>query len=77
LPKNPGTVTIQLLNVRVRPFAWETSLIWNTPARLVFGPWRGVPAMVGVVERSTTRPGAAAFGPGWKVGAFGSLKAAL
>src|SRR5262245_66639790 len=33
--------------------------------------------MVGVVERSTTRPGAAAFGPGWKVGAWGSLKADL
>src|SRR5262249_14612264 len=75
LPKNPGTVTSQLLNVCVRPFAWVTSLIWNTPARLVFGPCSGVPSTVGVVERRTTSPGAAEFGPGWKLVAFGSLYA--
>jgi hypothetical protein len=37
-PKKPGTLTIQLLKVRRRPLALETSLIWKTPARLVFGP---------------------------------------
>jgi hypothetical protein len=75
LPKKPGTETSQLLNVRARPFTWVMSLIWKTPARLVFGPCSGVPALVGVVERRTTSPGAAAFGPGWKLGALGSLNA--
>jgi hypothetical protein len=42
-PKKPGTVTIQLWNVRRRPLTFETSLIWKTPARLVFGPCSGVP----------------------------------
>jgi hypothetical protein len=77
LPKKPGTVTIQLLNVRTRPFVFAMSLIWKTPARFVFGPCSGVPAIVGVVESRTTSPGAAASGPGWKVGLVGSLKAAL
>jgi hypothetical protein len=52
-------------------------LIWKTPARFVFEPWSGVPAMVGVVESRTTSPGAAAFVPGWNVGAFGSRNAGL
>jgi hypothetical protein len=76
LPKKPGTVTIQLLNARFTPRARAVSLIWKTPARLVFGPCSGVSTMVGVVERRTTRrPGAAAFGPGWKLGLLGSLNA--
>jgi hypothetical protein len=77
LPKNPAEVTIQLLNVWIRPFVVAMSLIWKTPARLVFGPCSGVPAIAGVVESRTTRPGAAASGPGWKVGLLGSLKAAV
>src|SRR5215467_13043503 len=77
LPKKPALVTIQLLMVLVMPFELVTSLIWKTPARLVFGPWSGVPATVGVVESRTTRPGAAALGPGWNVGALGSLKAGV
>jgi hypothetical protein len=76
-PKRPGTETIQLLKVRMRPFVFATSLIWKTPARFVFGPCSGVPAIVGVVESRTTSPGAAALGPGWKLGAFGSLNAAV
>src|SRR5262245_13073226 len=76
-PKKPGEVTIQLLNVLLRPCTRETSFTWKTPARLVFAPWSGVFAIVGVVESSTTSPGAAAFGPGWNVGLLGSLKAAL
>jgi hypothetical protein len=63
-PKKPGEVTIQLLKVRVSPFACEMSLTWKTPARFVFRPCSGVPATLGVVESRTTRPGAAAFGPG-------------
>src|SRR5215470_4214834 len=77
LPKKPGLVTIQLLNVRLSPYARETSFTWKTPARFVFGPCSGVLAILGVVDRSTTRPGAAAFGPGWKLGLLGSLKAAV
>ena len=76
-PKKPGTDTIQLLKVRMRPFVFVMSLIWKTPARFVFGPCNGVPAIVGVVDSSTTRPGAAASGPGWNDGACGSLNAAV
>ena len=59
------------------PFTVPTPLIWNRPARLVFGPWNGVPGVVGVVDRSTTSPGAPPFGPGAKVGAVGLLKNGL
>jgi hypothetical protein len=36
-----------------------------------------VPAILGVVDNMTTRPGAPMFGPGWNVGADGSLKKGL
>src|SRR5262245_60488604 len=77
LPKKPGDVTTQLLKVRFRPSIFAMSLTWKTPARFVFGPWSGVPVTVGVVEGSTTSPGAAVLGPGWNVGLLGSLKAAV
>src|SRR5215813_2320323 len=74
VPKNPGDVTCHALNVCIRLSTLATVLSWNTPARLVFGPCSGVPAIVGVDESRTTRPGAPGSGPGWNVGAFGSLK---
>src|SRR5262249_28047229 len=76
-PKKPGTVICQSLNVWFRPWVFDTAFSWNTPARLVFGPCNGVPGRFGVVESSTTRPGAPGSGPGWKVGLFGSLKNGL
>jgi len=38
-------------------------MIWNKPAKLVFGPWMADPFTVGVVLNSTTSPGAAGDAP--------------
>ena len=47
------------------------------PARLVLGPWNGVPGVLGVVDSVTTNPGAPASAPGTNVGAVGLLKNGL
>src|SRR5262245_53736280 len=63
--------------ISIRPRCADTPVIWNRPARLVRGPWNGVPGMLGVVDSITTSPGAPSLGPGWKVAAAGLLKNGL
>src|SRR5271166_1805299 len=59
LPNAPGLPTSQSAITWARPPPFATSMSWNTPARFASGP----PAYFGVVDRSTTRPGA--NGLGW------------
>ncbi len=74
----PAFPICQVFHVWVNPpLTVPTPLIWNRPARFVFGPWNGVPGVVGVVDRSTTSPGAPPLGPGTNVGAVGLLKNGL
>ena len=62
---NSGLTTCHVFQASARPPTSATPLSWNSPARFVSGPCNGVPALFGVVERSTTRPGAPGSGPEW------------
>ena len=61
----PALPICQVFHVWVSPpFTVPTPLIWKRPARLVFGPWNGVPGVLGVVDSVHDESGSAAVGAG-------------